>query len=135
MISYKKCRRKNGGTLDLKSEEGKLLAFLVLALLVGNAAAGLAGGLAGSLALAAATVLRALAKILGLQGLNVVHQWHLRSGGNSSMGLFYQMAKGKSTFFIGMMPFPLKTNAHPAEADYLILIYNGYRRFLISQSY
>ena len=51
----------------------KLLAFLILALLVGNAAAGLAGGLAGSLALAAAAVLGALAEILGLQGLNVVH--------------------------------------------------------------
>ena len=52
---------------------GKLLALLVLALLVGDAAAGLASGLAGSLALAAATVLRALAQILGLQGLDVVH--------------------------------------------------------------
>jgi len=51
----------------------KLLALLVLALLVGNAAAGLAGGLAGSLALAAATVLCALAQTSGLQGLDVVH--------------------------------------------------------------
>ena len=51
-----------------------LLAFLgVFALLVGNAAAGLAGRLAGSLAFAAAAILRALAQIAGLDGLNVLH--------------------------------------------------------------
>ena len=44
-----------------------------LALLVGNAAAGLASGLAGSLALAAAAVLSAVAEITGLDGFNVLH--------------------------------------------------------------
>jgi hypothetical protein len=74
-ISYqsdKKCRRKTAALLVVK-RKGKLLAFLVLALLVGNAAAGLASGLARGLALAAAAVLGALAQVLGLQGLNVAH--------------------------------------------------------------
>ena len=48
--------------------------LLVLALLIRNAAAGLAGGLAGSLALAAAAVLGAVAQILGLQSLDVLHK-------------------------------------------------------------
>ena len=58
----------------------KLLAFLLaaLALLVCDTAAGLASGLAGGLALAAATVLCALAKVLGLKGLDVFHIEHLR---------------------------------------------------------
>ena len=78
------------GCVDLIT--GKLLALLVLALLVGNAAAGLASGLAGSLALAAAAVFCALAKVLGLQSLNVAHKWHLRSAGNISMRTFYQIS-------------------------------------------
>ena len=78
---------------------GKLLASLVLALLVGNAAAGLASGLARGLALAAAAVLGALAQVLGLQGLNVAHKWHLRSGGNILTVVFYQIRYGKSIFF------------------------------------
>ena len=49
------------------------LLLRILALLIGNAAAGLAGGLAGSLALAAATVLGALAEVAGLDGLNMLH--------------------------------------------------------------
>jgi len=53
--------------------------FLLLALLVGNAAAGLASGLAGSLALAAATVLSALAQITGLQSLDSFHDSNLQS--------------------------------------------------------
>ena len=61
---------KNGGISIYR----KLLVFLVLALLVCDTAAGLACGLAGSLAFAAAAVLCALAKILGLQSLNVVHR-------------------------------------------------------------
>ena len=52
----------------------KLLAFLVLALLISYAAAGLASRLAGSLALAAAAVLSAVAQILGLQSLDVLHK-------------------------------------------------------------
>ena len=50
-----------------------LLPILVLAGLVGNAAAGLAGGLAGGLALTAAAVLGAGAKIAGLKGLDSLH--------------------------------------------------------------
>ena len=88
---------ENGGTFGCESR--KLLAFLVLALLVGNAAAGLASGLAGSLAFAAAAVLGALAQVLGLEGLDVAHNWHLRSGGNLSMGVFYQIIGGKSILF------------------------------------
>jgi len=51
--------------------------LLVLALLVGNAAAGLAGRLAGGLALAAATILSALAQVLGFQSLDL-HSRFLR---------------------------------------------------------
>lgn len=52
----------------------ELLGLLgVLALLVGDAAAGLASGLAGSLALAAAALLGALAQIAGLDGLDMTH--------------------------------------------------------------
>ena len=51
--------------------------LVVLALLVGDAAAGLASGLAGSLALAAAAVLRALAQIAGLNGLDMLHNSNL----------------------------------------------------------
>jgi hypothetical protein len=53
--------------------ESVILLFLVLALLVGDTAAGLARGLAGRLAFAAAAVLRALAQITGVQGLNMFH--------------------------------------------------------------
>ena len=54
-----------------------LLAFLgVLALLIGNTAAGLAGGLAGSLALAAATLV--LAQVASLDGLDMFHGFTLR---------------------------------------------------------
>jgi len=47
--------------------------ILVLALLIGNAAAGFAGRLARGLALAAAAVLGALAQVAGLNGLNMLH--------------------------------------------------------------
>ena len=50
-----------------------LLAFLVFALLIGNAAAGLASGLARGLAFTATAVLGAFAKILGFEGFNVFH--------------------------------------------------------------
>ena len=54
----------------------QLLALLdALALLVGDAAAGLAGRLAGGLALAAAAVLGAVAQIPGLDGLDVFHNF------------------------------------------------------------
>ena len=49
----------------------KLSLLLILALLIGNAAAGLAGRLAGGLALAAAAVLCALAQVLGFQSLDL----------------------------------------------------------------
>ena len=55
----------------------QLLSLGVLALLVGDAAAGLASGLAGSLALAAATVLSAVAQVTGLDRLDVFHIFHL----------------------------------------------------------
>ena len=54
------------------------LLVSVLALLVGNAAAGLASGLAGSLALAATAVLSAVAKITGLDSLDMLHNSNLR---------------------------------------------------------
>ena len=50
----------------------KLLLFLVLALLVSNATAGLASGLARGLALTAATVLCALAKVTSLDSFNML---------------------------------------------------------------
>ena len=54
--------------------EQKLLAFLLaFALLICNAAAGLASRLAGGLALAASAVLRALAKVLGFDSLDMLH--------------------------------------------------------------
>ena len=57
---------------------GNLLLLLALALLVSDTAAGLASGLARGLALAAATVLCALAKVLGLNGLDMLHFKTLR---------------------------------------------------------
>ena len=55
----------------------QLLAFLALALLVGNAAAGLAGRLARGLALTAAAILGAVTQILGLDGLDMLHGRYL----------------------------------------------------------
>ena len=49
------------------------LLFLVLALLIGDTAAGLASRLAGSLALTAATVLSTVAQIAGLNGHDMFH--------------------------------------------------------------
>ena len=54
----------------------KRSGLLVLAGLVGDAAAGLAGALAGGLALAAAAVLGAGAEITGLEGLYSLHVLH-----------------------------------------------------------
>ena len=52
----------------------QLFAFLfAFALLICNTAAGLASRLAGSLALAASAVIRALAKILRFNSLDVLH--------------------------------------------------------------
>ena len=53
------------------------MQLLVLALLIGDTAAGLASGLAGSLAFAATAILRALTQIAGLDGLNVFHDSNL----------------------------------------------------------
>ncbi len=55
-----------------------LFAGLVLALLVGDSAAGFAGGLAGSLAFAATTVFRAFAKAAGIQCFDHLHGISLR---------------------------------------------------------
>ena len=57
-----------------RSRQMSEIELLLLARLVGNAAAGLAGALAGSLALAAAAVLEALRHVAGLESLNVLHQ-------------------------------------------------------------
>ena len=54
------------------------LLFLAFALLVCDTAAGLACGLAGSLAFAAAAVLCGLAKILGSESLDVLHEYVLQ---------------------------------------------------------
>jgi hypothetical protein len=54
-----------------------LALFGALALLIGDAAAGLASGLARGLALAAAAVLCALAQIAGLNRLDVFHDRNL----------------------------------------------------------
>ena len=63
-----------------------LRAFLlVFTLLIGNAAAGLAGRLAGGLAFAASTLFGALAKITGIQSLNMLHDDFLRP--QISMGI------------------------------------------------
>ena len=51
--------------------------LVVLALLIGDAAAGLASGLARSLALTAATILGAVTQILGLDGLDMLHGRYL----------------------------------------------------------
>ena len=50
-----------------------LLAFLILALLISYAAAGLASRLARGLAFAASAILCALAKVLGFNSLDVFH--------------------------------------------------------------
>ena len=64
-----KCRRDLGGI----SHFALLLFFSILALLIGDAAAGLASRLARSLALAATAVLRAVAKVAGLKRLDMLH--------------------------------------------------------------
>ena len=51
----------------------KLLLFLVLALLICDATAGLASGLTRGLALAASTVLCALAKVTSLDSFDMLH--------------------------------------------------------------
>lgn len=61
------------GMVHLAIAAGQNLAVLVGAALVGDGAAGLAGALAGSLAFAAAAVLGTLAKIAGLNGVDVLH--------------------------------------------------------------
>ena len=57
----------------------QLLLIGVLALLVGDAAAGLASGLAGGLALTAAAVLGALAQGTSLKSLDSFHNSYLQS--------------------------------------------------------
>ena len=69
-----KCRQQVTAFLGTDLRLGVLLAGLV-----GHAAAGLAGGLAGGLALAAAAVDGALAQVTGLQGLDTLHNIALQS--------------------------------------------------------
>ncbi len=54
-------------------DKAAIFLLVGLTLLVSNAAAGLASRLAGSLALAPSAVLCALAKILGLNSLDMFH--------------------------------------------------------------
>ena len=68
-----------------------LALFGALALLIGDAAAGLASGLARGLALAAAAVLCALAQVASLDGFDMLHDEYLQ---NIIYPLYY------STFFL-----------------------------------
>jgi hypothetical protein len=71
-----------------------IVQLLVLALLIGDTAAGLASGLAGSLAFAATAILRALTQIAGLDGLNVFHDSNLHKKCSHSC---YHILPPKST--------------------------------------
>ena len=69
-----KKQKRAAAPLGATAHFPRLLALLaVLALLVGDAAAGLASGLAGGLALAAAAVLGAVAQVAGFNGLDMRH--------------------------------------------------------------
>ena len=92
----------------------QLLAFLsALALLVGNAAAGLAGGLAGGLAFAAAAVLGAVAQVTSLDGLDVLHGFHLPYADFYPSTLPYPPGTVNPVFYIfhsgGVLPFSQRT--------------------------
>ena len=76
----------------------QLLALSVLALLIGDTAAGLASGLAGSLALAAAAVLRALAQIAGLNGLDMLHNSNLHIKLPINVTIFPQQSQHAGKF-------------------------------------
>ena len=69
------CRRAGKDPLFGRVGCFQICPKLLLALLVGDAAAGLAGRLAGGLALAAAAVLCAVAQVPGLDGLDVFHKF------------------------------------------------------------
>ena len=81
---------------------GLLALVSVLALLIGNTAAGLAGGLAGSLAFAAATLI--LAQNAGLNGLDVLHGFTLQLG-NLSITVYHRN-QAVSIPFLGLFRFP-----------------------------
>ena len=72
-----------------------LLLLLILALLVCDAAAGLASGLARGLALAAAAVFSTVAKIAGLDSLDMFHYSILRMNYITIISCFAQQVKGK----------------------------------------
>ena len=93
----------------------QLLAFLgALALLVGNAAAGLAGGLAGGLAFAAAAVLGAVTQVTGLDGLDVFHGSHLPN--QISSRSLYHNPGGVSIIFFTFFTF--LTDGRRVTADH-----------------
>ena len=81
---------------------GLLALVSVLALLIGNTAAGLAGRLAGSLAFAAATLI--LAQNAGLNGLDVLHGFTLQLG-NLSITVYHRN-QAVSIPFLGLFRFP-----------------------------
>jgi hypothetical protein len=72
MFYLKNCHLEGGNFL--------LVLALSLALLISNTAAGLTSRLAGGLALAASAVLCALAKISGLDSLDMFHFHSLHKG-------------------------------------------------------
>ena len=74
-LKHKKCRLFQAAAFIYCES----LLILILAFLIGNAAAGLASRLAGGLAFAAAAVLGALTQITGFKGLNSLHRLHLHS--------------------------------------------------------
>ena len=78
------------------------LLVLVLALLIGNTAAGLAGGLAGSLAFAAATLI--LAQNAGFDGLDMLHGFTLQLGFLSFT--VYHRNETVSILFFSLFPAP-----------------------------
>ena len=80
----------DGGILHASTKKNRN-SVLVLALLIGNAAAGLASRLARGLALAASAVLCAFAKVLRIQSLNVLHNKILRF--SIDMGIISQFEK------------------------------------------
>jgi hypothetical protein len=67
--AIRKKRRRKGGIFS----DGLFFLFFVLALLIGDPAAGFAGRLAGRLAFAAAAVFGAFAEMSGFDGPNMLH--------------------------------------------------------------
>ena len=76
-----------------------LLAFLILALLISYAAAGLASRLARGLAFAASAVLCALAKVLCIKCLNTLHKIYPPINIDLYNTLYHRLSHKSSVFF------------------------------------